>query len=110
MTSLAINPAASNVQSSLNSAASVSGLLTPLSPESIIGNAVNGVLSISGIVLIVYLVYAGILYMQAGQEPKNALRAKQMILSAIIGLIIILAAYAVTTFVFSTLSKAISGA
>ncbi len=71
-------------------------------PE-IVGNIINIVLSFLGILLLVYLVYAGFLYMTANGESKNIDKAQHMIRDAIIGLIIIVSSFAISNFVLSAL-------
>ncbi len=69
----------------------------------IIGNIVNIVLSFLGVLLLVYLIYAGFLWMTSGGDSKKADSAKSYIQNAIIGLIIILASFAISNFVISNL-------
>lgn len=71
-------------------------------PE-IIGNIVNIVLSFLGVLLLVYLIYAGFLWMTSGGDSKKADSAKSYIQNAIIGLVIILASFAISNFVISNL-------
>jgi Na+-transporting methylmalonyl-CoA/oxaloacetate decarboxylase gamma subunit len=71
-------------------------------PE-IIGNIVNIVLSFLGVLLLVYLIYAGFLWMTSGGDSKKADSAMSYIQNAIIGLIIILASFAISNFVISNL-------
>ena len=75
----------------------------------IIGNIINVALGFLGIVLLAYLLYAGFLWMTAGGETEKVGKAKDMIKNAIIGLIIIVAAFAISSFVLSSLVKATSG-
>jgi heme/copper-type cytochrome/quinol oxidase subunit 2 len=68
----------------------------------IIGNIINIVLSFLGILLLVYLVYAGFLWMTA-TDDKAPGKAKDMIKNAIIGLIIIVSSFAISRFVLDAL-------
>lgn len=70
-------------------------------PE-IIGNIINIVLSFMGILLLVYLVYAGFLWMTSS-DSKGPAAAKEMIKNAIIGLIIIVSSFAISNFVLNML-------
>jgi len=72
----------------------------------IIGNIINIVLGFLGIVLLVYLIWGGFLWMTSGGSEEGATKAKEMIKNAIIGLIIIVASYALSTFVLSSLVTA----
>ncbi len=69
----------------------------------IIGNIINVVLGFMGILLLGYLLYAGFLWMTAGGSEDQVKKAKSMIQQAIIGLIIIVAAFAISTFVLQSL-------
>ena len=69
----------------------------------IIGNIINVVLGFMGIVLLFYLIYGGFLWMTSGGDSKGVDAAKTMIRNAIIGLVIIVSSYAISTFVLSQL-------
>lgn len=75
----------------------------------IIGQLINVALGFLGIVLLAYLLFAGFLWMTAGGEEEKVTKAKTMIRNAIIGLIIIVAAFAISTFVLSSLVNATKG-
>jgi amino acid transporter len=60
-------------------------------------------ISIIGVLLLVYILYAGYNWMTAEGEEEKVTRAKDTIKRAIIGAIIIIAAYAISTFVISRL-------
>ena len=79
------------------------GTRTVMTLPEIIGNIVNIVLSFLGVLLLVYLIYAGFLWMTSGGDSKKADSAKSYIQNAIIGLIIILASFAISNFVISNL-------
>ena len=72
----------------------------------LVGNLINVVLGTMGIVFVVLIIYAGILYLQAGSNPENAKKAKSLIINATIGLIIIVAAYAIASFIINQISAA----
>ena len=64
------------------------------------------VLSFLGVIFIVLIIYAGFLWMLSAGNEERISKAKSIIISAIIGVAIILAAYAITQFVISNLLKA----
>lgn len=72
-------------------------------PRQIIGNVINIALGFLGIVLLAYLLYAGFLWMTAGGSSEKVDQAKGMIKNAIIGLVIIVAAFAISNFVLTSL-------
>ena len=69
----------------------------------IIGRIINVVLGFLGILLLVYILYAGFLWMTAGGNEDNVKKAKTMIKNSIIGLVIIIAAFAISNFVLTQL-------
>jgi TRAP-type C4-dicarboxylate transport system permease small subunit len=71
----------------------------------VIGTAINTVLSFMGIVLLVMLLWGGWEWMTSGGESKGVDSAKKRISNAIVGLIIIVCAYAISRFVMSQLVK-----
>ena len=74
-----------------------------------IGAIIKVAVGVLGIVLTCLIIYGGFLWMTAGGDPGQVKKAKGYITDAIIGLIICILAYAITTFVIDKLSGAISG-
>lgn len=70
----------------------------------VIGVVVKLALSLVGMFFLGLMLYAGIVWMKSMGASDDVERAKQIIQSAIIGLIIVSAAYAITNFVFTNLS------
>lgn len=70
---------------------------------SIAGNIINAILGFLGIVLLGYIIYAGFLWMTSGGDTEKAKEARTMITNAIIGLVIIVAAFAISNFVLTQL-------
>lgn len=64
---------------------------------------------IAGVLAFVYLIYSGILYVTAGGNPDQAKKAQQGIINAIIGIIIIILAYAIVRAVVSQFGGAGGG-
>ena len=71
-----------------------------------IGNMIRVLLSATGLIFLVLTVYAGILYMTAAGEEAKVTKSKKMLTTAIVGLIIIVGAYAITSFVIDSLAEA----
>lgn len=69
----------------------------------IIGTLINVVLGFLGIVLLFYVLRAGFLWMTAGGDEKQVKTAKDMIRDAIIGLVVIVAGFAISNFVLNQL-------
>ncbi len=70
----------------------------------IIGTVVGAALSFIGILFFVLIIYGGITWMTAAGNETQISKAKNLIISAIIGLIIVLAAYAITSFIGGALT------
>ncbi len=74
----------------------------------IIGKFINVALSVLGILLLVYLLYAGFLWMTSDGE-KGVEKAQGIIKNSIIGLIIIVVSFALSNFILSSLATATAG-
>lgn len=75
-----------------------------------IARVIRVAMSLLGIVMVVIVLYGGFLWMTAGGNEDKVGEAKKWIYSGVVGLIIILSAYAISTFVISQLVTATSGA
>jgi len=71
-----------------------------------IGGLIGAALSILGVILLLLMIYAGFLWMTAGGEKDKTKKAKEYMINAVIGLIIILTAYAITNFVIDAIQGA----
>lgn len=71
--------------------------------RSTIGSIINVALGFLGVVAIVIVLIGGFKYMVAGGNEENVGKAKKWIISGIIGLAIVLSAYAITSFVLAKL-------
>ena len=74
----------------------------------IIGAVIKVILGIMGIVLLIILLYAGTKWMTAEGDKAKVEKARGMITTAVIGLIIVLSSYAIAYFVVESL-KPITG-
>lgn len=73
-------------------------------PE-LIGNIIAVLLSVLGIIFVVLVVYAGFLYLTAAGDTDKVKKAKTLLTQSVIGLIIIVAAYAIAAFVIDALTE-----
>ena len=76
----------------------------PTTVSAIAGTVVNAFLSVLGIIFIALMLYGGYLWMMARGQEEMVTKAKELIQAAVIGLIIIVAAYAVSYFIFSRIA------
>jgi len=65
----------------------------------IIAGLINVALTLLGSLLLVYLLYGGFLWMTAGGDEKKVDKARDLIKNAIIGVVIVAAAYAISSYV-----------
>jgi len=65
-----------------------------------INNIINIVLSLLGVIFVILTVYGGFLYMTARGNEEQTKKALSIITQSLIGLIIVLSAYAISYFVF----------
>ena len=75
-----------------------------------IANIIRTAMSLLGIIAVLIILYGGFKWMTAAGNEDNVTKAKQIITAGIIGLIIILTAYAIASFVISSLITATSTA
>ena len=73
--------------------------------SAIIGKIIGAVLSFVGVIFFALLVYAGLTWMMAMGKEEKINEAKEMIFAAAIGLIVVLAAYAITMLVSNIFSN-----
>lgn len=71
-------------------------------PE-VVGAIVSAGLGLIGVVFFLLILYAGFSWMIAMGNTEKVSKAKEMLEAAIIGLVIVLASYAIATFVFTSL-------
>ncbi|MGE5425504.1 MAG: hypothetical protein ACM3PZ_00205 [Bacillota bacterium] len=64
-----------------------------------VGSIIGIVLSFVGVIFLVLIIYAGLNWMTASGNADKVGKSKDMMINAVIGLIIVLAAYAITAFV-----------
>lgn len=69
----------------------------------IIANIIRIALGLLGIILVILIMYAGFLWMTAGGNEEQISKSKAMLKNAVIGLVIILSAYAIVWFIFRML-------
>jgi len=91
-----------NPVTNMKAAAEGTGL-TGFTLPGLIGSIVKGLLGFIGVIMLLIVIYGGFLWMTAGGDPSKVKKGKDMIIQAVIGLIIVLIAYAITTFVLNTL-------
>ncbi len=85
----------------------IEGTAEPKQPVQIIGEIIKVGLNVIGLIFLVLMIYGGFLWMTAGGEEQTLTKAKNTIEAAVIGLVIVFAAYGITYFVVYQLTKKI---
>lgn len=96
-------PDFSSAQKFSEEAARTSGVDTQSTLESKVASIVNYALSLLGIIFLMLMVYGGYIWMMARGEEAEAAKAKNIITMGVIGMAIVIAAYAIAFFVVSRL-------
>lgn len=81
-------------------------LNTETSLNQIIATIIQSVLSLLGVIFLILIIYGGITWMTAEGEEAKVEKAQKIIKNAVIGLIIVIGAYAISYFVLNALSQA----
>lgn len=94
----------------LNAAGGTGGAnLSNTDPRILAARIIKVALSFIGTIFLILVVYAGFLWMTAGGEEGKIETAKKLLYDGVIGLAIILSAYAITYFVFDVVIKGSTG-
>ena len=72
----------------------------------VIGTLINIFLGLLGIIFLILVLYAGFLWMTAAGNDSKVEQAKKLLTQAVIGLILILASYAISSFVVQAIADA----
>ncbi|MFA5129205.1 MAG: hypothetical protein WC445_04630 [Patescibacteria group bacterium] len=95
----------SGVRSGLGEAAEVAGI--PQEGESSIpariGSIISYALGFVGVVFLILMIAGGLMWMTAAGNDERVNKAKSLITNAVIGMVIVFSAYAITYFVTETL-------
>ena len=70
---------------------------------SVAARVINLILLIAGILAVIYLIWSGLIYITAGGDTAKADKGRTGIVNAVIGLVIIAAAYIIVRFVAGAL-------
>lgn len=93
----------------LSATAGAAGLSQERDVAGIIGNVIGAGLSLVTVLFFILMIYGGIRWMMARGKEEESKKALDTIIAAIIGIIIVLASYAITNFVFKSVGTAAGG-
>lgn len=83
----------------LQDAGSRAGFKQTSEPEVVAGKIIQGALIIMGTIFGILIIYGGFLWMQARGNEEYVKKAKGILEAAIIGIVIVMGAYAITAFI-----------
>lgn len=78
-------------------------------PASITYGIINTVLIFMGVITLVLIIYAGFTWMLAAGNEETVGKAKKILKGAIIGLVVVLASYGISQYIFNTLVTTTTG-
>lgn len=78
--------------------ASQAGIPT-LTGDQVLQNGLNLAYFVAGIIAVIVIIVGGIMYATSAGEAGNVTKAKNLILYAVVGLVVIFAAFGITNFV-----------
>lgn len=73
---------------------------------SVIGSIINVFFGLLGVIFLVLVLYAGFLWMTSSGNAEQVEKAKKILVNGVIGLVITLGAFAITTFIINALEQA----
>ena len=74
-------------------------------PEDKITSIIGTILSFVGVAFLILMIYGGILWMTSQGNDTQIKKAKGILINGVIGLIIVILAYAITAYIGNTLTK-----
>lgn len=101
---VAFSPALTSAQPQIDPIPNTGLPATPL-PQ-VIGNIIQIILSVTGIILFIFFFYGGFLMLTAGGDDEKVGKGKKIIIQAVIGLLVVLVSYAASQYVISKLLSA----
>ena len=73
--------------------------------KQVIGQVIQIFLGFLGVIAVVLIIYAGFMWMTAGGDTAKVDKARKYIINAIIGIVIILGAYIITSYVLTQVGE-----
>ena len=96
-----------DIQGGIDKAAKSAGItklkMAKMDPVGVVANIIGIALSFIGVIFFLLMLYAGIMWMTAMGHSERVETAKDILEASLIGLVIVLSAYAITSFVFKNI-------
>ncbi|MCK4968359.1 MAG: hypothetical protein KAS12_04850 [Candidatus Aenigmarchaeota archaeon] len=102
---LTIHAQLGDAQGMLTETIADTGLTTTSLPQ-VIGNILKVVLSFLGLIALIIIVFGGFMWMTAGGAEEKVKKAKDLMINGVIGLVIIVLAYAIAGFIIESIITA----
>jgi len=77
--------------------------LNDATPESVIGQVIQGLLGLLAVIFFILMIWGGILWMTSSGNEEKVNKAKRLIIAAIVGVSIVLTSYIISVIVILTL-------
>ncbi len=106
---LVTSPLAFAQEQELQKTAEEAGLPRQTSIPILVGRTIRVFLGFAGLILVIFIIYGGIIWMTSEGNEEKIKKAKGLILNSVIGLGIIIVSYAITVFVIEALRDITSG-
>lgn len=75
----------------------------------LIGKVVGAGLAFVGVLFFILMIYGGLLWMTAQGNEQQVTKAKDLIIAAVVGLVIVLSAYAITAYIGGEITSTPAG-
>ncbi|MDD5340925.1 MAG: hypothetical protein PHC97_00635 [Patescibacteria group bacterium] len=82
---------------------------TYMPPQQVASLIIKSILTLLGIIFVGLILYGGFIYMTSQGEADKTKKAKSTIMYAVIGLIIVIAAYSIASFVLNSITESVGG-
>ena len=76
-----------------------------IDPQTLITKIINAIFTFAEIAFVVMFLIAGVMYITASGNEESAGKARQMILQAVIGIVIVFSAWGIATWILTTLKS-----
>lgn len=97
--------AASPVYAQINTGVGADLTIGSTDPQSIVINLINWVLGILALIAVIFILMGGFRWMTAGGNEESVETAKKILISAIIGLVIVMAAWGIALYAVTVLGN-----
>lgn len=95
-----------NINSNLDTTSQGAGVKSDVSFGQYAALLIKGLLALLGLIFLILIIYSGVQWMTAMGVEDKITKSKKIIVSSVIGLIIIILAYAIASFIIDALANA----